>query len=147
MEVTSPAVSKQGDIAKVYTCDGANESLPAKWAKAPKGTAELLVFATDFAYVNGVPHIDWAVGGLSPKLRGLAAGKLPPGAFVGRNSFGKKGYSICPGKGKAKTYAIVVLAVPQRLKLRPGFNAVAAHQRAVHSASVDGLLEFSYTRS
>jgi phosphatidylethanolamine-binding protein (PEBP) family uncharacterized protein len=71
---------------------------------------------------SGRTTLNWAVAGLSPSLHRLAAGKLPAGAIVGRNSFGKESYSLCPGPGAgAPLVAIGVVALPHPVSVAQGF--------------------------
>ena len=86
-----------------YTCDGKGTSPALRWQGVPPGTAELVLFAMNIQPVEGKLFFDWAVAGLSPELEEIEAGKLPKGAVVGRNSFGKTGYEICPEGGAKRT--------------------------------------------
>src|ERR1017187_7563044 len=83
------------EVDRETTCDGADRSPALKWRGIPANAAELTLFVLDLQPVNHKLFFDWAVAGLSPKLKGLEAGRLPPGAVVGRNGFGHTGYSIC----------------------------------------------------
>jgi hypothetical protein len=54
----------------------------------------------------------------------LSAGATPPGAVLGRNSFGSLGYrGPCPPSGPAHHYVITVYALGQPSGLRKGFSA------------------------
>jgi hypothetical protein len=129
-----------------YTCDGANVSLPVTWSHVPSNTAEIDLFLFNLAPVHGKLYADWAVAGLSPKLRGLSAGQLPAGAILGRDSSGQVGYSICPAKGPAVRYAFLLYALPKKIPVTPGFNAEALREKALHEAESAGLLGASYKR-
>jgi phosphatidylethanolamine-binding protein (PEBP) family uncharacterized protein len=133
-------------ISVRYTCDGADTSLPISWSNVPPHTAEIEVFVFNFLPVGGKLFPDWAVAGLKPSVHSLAAGQLPAGAIVGRNGFGATRYSICPAKGSNTRFAFLVYAVPHRIAVRPGFNANALREKALHSAEHAGLLAFSYRR-
>jgi len=133
-------------ISVRYTCDGADTSLPISWSKIPPHTAEIVVFVFNFLPVGGKLFPDWAVAGLSPSLHGLSAGQLPAGAIVGRNGFGQTRYSICPAKGSNTRFAFLVYALPQRIAVKPGFDADALREKALHAAEHAGLLAFSYRR-
>lgn len=138
--------AKLNPISARYTCDGADTSLPISWSKVPPHTAEIEVFVFNFLPVGGKLFPDWAVAGLKPSLHGLAAGQLPAGAIVGRNGFGQTRYSICPAKGSTTRFAFLVYAVPHRIAVKPGFDANALREKALHSAEHAGLLAFSYKR-
>jgi phosphatidylethanolamine-binding protein (PEBP) family uncharacterized protein len=59
----------------------------------------------------GGNFIHWQLTGIAPSTRSLAAGRIPPGAKVGRNNFGTTGYrGPCPPTGPAHHYLITVTA-------------------------------------
>lgn len=148
MEISSSAIShaKGEPIERRYTCDGEDRSPPIKWSGIPANAAELALFVINFKPVDGKLFFDWAVAGIDPRLKGLPAGRLPAGAVVGRNGFGKVGYSICPSGRRTESYVIVLFAPPRRLARRPGFEPVALHQRILQLAPKAGLLGASYAR-
>ena len=99
-----------------YTCDGANTSPPLEWGDVPSGTGTLVLIV-----VGVLPEpttdsyklsVEWAVAGLNPSLHRLSAGELPPGAYVGEATDGKRRYSLCPKKGQAKQYQFELYALP-----------------------------------
>ena len=128
-----------------FTCDGKSTSPALRWQGAPQGTAELVIFAMNVQPVEGKLFFDWAVGGLSPDLEEIEAGGLPKGAIVGRNSFGKAGYEICP-EGGAETYMFTVFALPKELSPAPGFDPSALRREVLDISGNVGLLALSYTR-
>jgi hypothetical protein len=117
-----------------------------RWSGLPHGTGELALFILNFQPVHGRFFFDWAVAGLSPKLHGLAAGELPPGAVAGRNGFGRDGYSICPPKGGHETYAVKVIALPRKIPAQTGVDALTLYRDADSSATVLGLASVAYRR-
>jgi phosphatidylethanolamine-binding protein (PEBP) family uncharacterized protein len=140
-----PSPSGPDALPAEHTCDGKNVSPALRWQGMPEGTAELVLFAMNIAPVNGALFFDWAVAGLSPELEEIKAGELPKGAVVGRNSFGKAGYGICP-EGAAETYMFTLFAVPKKLSPAKGFDPLAL-RKAVTDVSGDvGILALSYTR-
>jgi phosphatidylethanolamine-binding protein (PEBP) family uncharacterized protein len=145
IEVTIPTLLAENSIPKRYTCDGANTSLPVHWSKVPPGTAELVMFV---ASVRPTPtFFNWAVAGLSPTSHGVSAGTLPPGAIVGRNSFGQVGYSICPPQGTVEEHYVLRLeALPRRLAVRPGFHPETLYREAERISKTVGLAGGTYTR-
>lgn len=146
IDVSIPGLLPGYRIPKRSTCDGADVSLPLKWSHVPRGTAELAMFVVALQPVNKKLVFDWAVAGLNPTSGGFSAGTLPPGAVVGRNSFGKVGYSICPPKGSGEEHYVVrVVALPRSLAAKPGFDAEALYQEAERSAKFVGLAGGVYT--
>ena len=137
---------KLDPISARYTCDGANVSPPISWSQIPASTAEIDLFLFNLAPVHGKLFADWAVAGLKPTLHQLSAGRLPPGAIVGRNSLGQTRYSLCPPKGPGLHYAFLLYALPKRIPVKPGFDAEKLREKALHTAESAGLLGLSYTR-
>jgi phosphatidylethanolamine-binding protein (PEBP) family uncharacterized protein len=140
IEVSIPGLLREGYIPERYTCDGADVSFPLRWSHVPSGTAELAIFVINLQPVHGRFFFDWALTGLSATSHGISAGTLPPGAIVGRNSFGAVGYSICPAKGASEEHYVVrAIALPHPLAATPGFDAEAVYREAERSATVVGL--------
>lgn len=140
-----PSASGPDALPAEHTCDGRNVSPALRWQGVPGGTAELVLFAMNIAPVNGRLFFDWAVAGLSPELEEIKAGELPKGAVVGRNSFDKAGYGLCP-EGTGETYMFTLFAVPKKLSPAKDFDPLAL-RKAVTDVSGDvGILALSYTR-
>lgn len=147
LESPSSRASSAGPQAlpATYTCDGTGTSPALRWQGVPQGTAELVVFTMNVQPVEGKLFFDWAVAGLGPELTELEAGKLPGGAIVGRNGFGKAGYEICPPSG-AETYVFTVFALPRKLSPSQGFDPSALRKEVLDTSGNVGLLALSYTR-
>jgi phosphatidylethanolamine-binding protein (PEBP) family uncharacterized protein len=146
IDVNVPGLLPGGVLAMRYTCDGQDTPASVRWKGIPAGTAELVLFVVSFQPVQGKLFFDWAVAGLSPNLHGLAAGRLPSGAVVGRNGFGRDGYSICPPRGRRESYAVKVVALPRKIAVQPGVNALTLYQEAERSTKVVGFTGVTYTR-
>lgn len=145
--VTIPVLVAKGILPARYTCYGANESPPIQWGPVPAGTTELAVFVSNVIPVHEKYLYDWAVTGLKPTLHGIPAAKLPAGAVVGRNSFGRIGYTMCLLKGRREENAVVDLfALPHSLAAKPGFDAEAVANRAGRSAKNGGIESWVYMR-
>ncbi|HEU4736037.1 MAG TPA: YbhB/YbcL family Raf kinase inhibitor-like protein [Solirubrobacterales bacterium] len=128
-----------------FTCDGEGTSPALRWQGVPQGTAELVLFAMNLQPAGGTLFFDWAVAGLSPDLEEIEAGKLPKGAVVGRNGFGRTRYEICP-EGSGETYMFTLFALPEKLSPSPGFDPLALRKAVTEAAGNVGLLALSYTR-
>lgn len=146
VEMSSPAVSASELLAARYTCDGSDTSLPLHIKGVPPGTAELAIDILNLEPVNGKLFFDWALAGLSPSLRSIAPGKLPPGAVVGANSNGQVRYTLCPAKGPLTHYIGVIFALRRHLHAKTGFNAAALRLQALHDAPYEGFLSLAYKR-
>jgi phosphatidylethanolamine-binding protein (PEBP) family uncharacterized protein len=122
--VTTPARHSDGTIDPKYTCHGANVSPPLKWHGPPEilaGTKEFLVIVRTIS--NGHLATSWAVAGIGPHVRELQEGTLPPGAVVGRNSFGQQGYSVCPPvPTRSALISMGVYALNHPIALKTGFD-------------------------
>ncbi len=128
-----------------YGCDGRGTSPALHWQGVPQGTAELALFVMNVQPVEGKLFFDWSVAGLSPQLEEIEAGKLPRGAVVGRNSFGKTAYELCP-EGGGETYMFALFALPKKLSPSQGFEPLALRKAATDLSGNVGLLALSYTR-
>jgi phosphatidylethanolamine-binding protein (PEBP) family uncharacterized protein len=148
IKLAIPAIAGTGEghppIPVRYTCDGANISPALHWGGVPAGTQELVLLVAHLSKAEF--HFDWSVVGLKPTLSGLAAGGLPPGAAVGRNSHGQTAYSVCPTQGVTQSYGVILLAMPRRVDLHSGFQAKQLANRGDREAIGEGQFGFSYKR-
>ncbi len=141
LPVSSTVFRAGSRIPARYTCDGAGVSPPLKWGAIPRGTAELALFIIgNDGESAGKQQIYWAVTGLQPALRGVSTGGLPPGAIVGRNSFGQSRYTICPAKSDGlRHYAVALLALPHSASAAADFNASALFKTVSTHRRIRGL--------
>jgi phosphatidylethanolamine-binding protein (PEBP) family uncharacterized protein len=150
MSLESPAIVASaegpGAIPATYPCDGKDSWPELHWSGVPAGTAELALFAMNVQPVEEKLFVDWAVAGLDPGLEGIEAGRLPKGAVVGTNGFGKAGYSICPPQGSGEIYMFAVYALPQRLSPQKGFDARELRAQVLGASGNVGLLAAAYAR-
>lgn len=122
----SPSIAAGNAIPVRSTCDGTDSTPSFVWGAVPHNTAELALFLFNIGRstpaangtVTAQVRLLWAVAGLSPKLHGIPAGKLPHGAITTH-----KRYSICPPRGKVSTYLFQILALSHRFPVKPGFDA------------------------
>jgi phosphatidylethanolamine-binding protein (PEBP) family uncharacterized protein len=149
MSLTSPALrpgpESTSALPAPYTCDGKDTWPTLKWAGVPPGTDELALLALNLEPVNEALFFDWALAGLDPSLEGLESGRLPKGAIIGRNSFGKEGYSICPSAEK-ETIIFALYALPKSLGAKKGFDPAALRKRILATSGNTGLLAVTYGR-
>jgi phosphatidylethanolamine-binding protein (PEBP) family uncharacterized protein len=148
MHLTSPSLPAgsggPAPLTATYTCDGEGKWPALSWGGVPAGTAELILYAMNIQPVEGKLFVDWAVAGLEPGLTGIEAGKLPKGAVMGTNSFGKRGYEICP-EG-SEIYIFAVYALPRALSPAPGFDARELRRQVLDVSGNVGLLSLAYSR-
>ena len=149
ISLDSPSVPSSsggpGALPVQYTCDGKSTSPALHWQGVPEGTAELALFAMNIQPVQGRLFFNWAVAGISPTSEEIKAGQLPPGAVVGRNSFGKVGYELCP-EGSGETYMFALFALPKKLSPSKGFDPLALRKEVTDTSGNVGLLALSYSR-
>jgi len=143
----SPAFKSGTALPAKYTCDGGNVSPPLKWSGLPPEAAELVLFVLNFQPVDEALFFDWAVAGIDPATEGIEEGKLPPGAVVGKNSFGKRGYSLCPPEaGKSETYAFLLFAIPEALEPEAGFDSLTLREEVLAQHGNAGIITGTYQR-
>ncbi len=133
-------------LAAANTCDGEDIWPELAWQGIPPDTAELALFAMSLRPVEGELSYSWAVAGIDPDLTGIPAGRLPKGAVMGRNSFGKVGYTVCPPQGLSETYVFTLYALPRRLEVRSGFDPNALRREVGQLSSNGGLMAVGYRR-
>jgi Raf kinase inhibitor-like YbhB/YbcL family protein len=112
-------------IARVHTCGGRDVSPPLHASGLPSATKEIVVVMRD-PDAPGGNFIHWVIAHLQPAngSMSLSPGAAPPGAVLGRNSFGSLGYrGPCPPSGPPHHYVITVYALGQASGLRKGFSA------------------------
>lgn len=143
IKLSSPAFADGAPIPKQFACPR-NVSIPLGWSGVPGGTQELALEMIDIDAPGGA-FVHWALAGISPGTRALAAGdSVPGGAVAGRDSFGRVGYGgPCPPAGSPHRYVITLLALPARSNLRPGFSPGAL--KSLH-ALASGELTGTYRR-
>jgi phosphatidylethanolamine-binding protein (PEBP) family uncharacterized protein len=149
MTLLSPSFPMAEGIAAIpagYACDGAGATPALRWSGVPAGTKELILYVMNAKPVGGRLFFDWAVAGIDPGIESLEAGRLPPGAVVGTNSFGKQGYEICPEPGGAETYVFALFALPEALSPKPGFDPRPLREETLAVSGDVGLLTAIHAR-
>jgi Raf kinase inhibitor-like YbhB/YbcL family protein len=125
LTLSSPSFTDGGDIAKKFTCEGADISPQLSWTDPPAATKSFALLVDDpDAPVGNWNH--WTLWNLPPSARGLPEGmskeaRLPDGSQQGLNDFRKTGYNgPCPPAGKPHRYYFRLFAVDSKLDLKPG---------------------------
>jgi hypothetical protein len=146
LSLTSPAFPRGGKVPARYTCDGGNESPPLQWRSTPTGTVQQFLFALDLAGgANGA--IRWAVGAIPPSVHSFAAGHVPAGAVVGRNSTGSVGYAgLCPPAGKTHSIVFLLYALRTKVNVSPGFDPRTTQRQLSGHTLAAGLMFGTYKR-
>lgn len=119
LEVTSAAFDEGDDMPRRYARAGDNVSPPLAWSAPPPGTAEVAILCEDPDAPRGV-FTHWVMAGIDPGVTALAEGEVPPGATVGRNDFGGRGWDgPQPPPGETHRYVFSVFAASEPLDLAP----------------------------
>ena len=150
MRLESPSVtpSSSGPAllpAQYSSCEGKRDSPALRWQGVPEGTAELVLFMMNLRPAQGTLVFDWAVAGISPKLKEIKAGQLPKGAVVGFNSLGMTHYELCT-EGRGETYIFTLFALPKKLSPSNGFDALALRKEVTEISGNVGLLAVTAVR-
>lgn len=149
MSLTSPALRPGAEsvspLPATFTCQGKDTWPTLKWSGVPAQTAELVLFVINIEPVNEALFFDWAVAGLDPSLDEITSGELPRGAVLGKNSFGRNGYSICPAKSP-ETVIFALYALPRSLSAAKGFDPAALRKEVLEISANAGLLATSYSK-
>jgi Raf kinase inhibitor-like YbhB/YbcL family protein len=146
--VASPQVTPGGTLAPAATCAGAGRSPALRIAHVPRGTSELVVLLVD-PDAPGRVYTHWAVSGVRPETKRIAAGQVPHGALVARNDAGKVGYAPpCPPAGDdPHGYRLFVYALgaPSQIPAGASPQIVDRRIRATKVLGV-GILRARYGR-
>jgi Raf kinase inhibitor-like YbhB/YbcL family protein len=124
--LSSPAFGAGHAIPPRYTCEGADVSPPLRWTAPPPGTRSLELTVVDLDTSPAFRH--WTLGGLSPRLRRLAAATHL--GHAGRNDFGRTGYGgPCPPAGQTHHYRFRLAALGAGGRVLARASLVAIYRR------------------
>lgn len=113
LTITSPAFPDQGEIPRVFTCQGDDSSPPLSWSGAPDGTRSFVLIVDDpDAPDPAAPRmtwVHWVLYNLPADSSGLPQGvppaTLPPGTLQGLNDWKRTGYGgPCPPIGRHRYF-------------------------------------------
>jgi Raf kinase inhibitor-like YbhB/YbcL family protein len=121
----STEITEGGEIAKKYSCDGADLSPALNWYEVPAKSKSLALIADDpDAPVGTWTH--WVMWNIPVHEGGLAEGVpkvefFANGARQGKNDFKRIGYGgPCPPAGKAHRYFFKLYALDVEFNLKAG---------------------------
>jgi len=121
--ISSSSFSNGGNIAKKFTCDGADVSPPLTWSEVPAGTKSFALL-TDDPDAPGGNWNHWVAWNLPASSHDLPESvskeaQLPDGTEQGLNDFRKTGYNgPCPPPGKPHRYFFKLFALDTVLDLK-----------------------------
>lgn len=143
--VESSAWKDGAPIPKPFTCDGGDALPPLRIAGVPKGTAALALVVDDPDAPSGLfTHLlAWNLPAATERLEG----RLPEGAVVGTNDFGRAGWGgPCPPHGKPHRYRFHVHALKAPLSLEPGAGRAAFDKALAGNTLGEAILVGTYKR-
>ena len=134
-------------IPNRFTCDGQDQSPPLAWSGVPS-TARELALSLDDPDAPGGDFTHWLLYRIGLRPATIAAGGVPAGAALGRNSFGHNGYNgPCPPKGdKPHRYRFVLYALSRPLGLEAGASPDEFRAAVAPAAIAEGTLTGTYSR-
>ena len=146
ISLSSPDFGDGETIPRRFTCDGEDRSPQLSWQGVPGAAVELALLVEDPDAPGGT-FVHWVLWALDPTTTSLGQGEVPAGAQEGRNDFGRTGYAgPCPPRGRAHRYVFSLLALAQRLSLKPGATAEALRREARGKVLAEGALTGTYGR-
>ncbi|PYX88265.1 MAG: YbhB/YbcL family Raf kinase inhibitor-like protein [Acidobacteria bacterium] len=131
--LSSSSFQNGGDIARKFTCDGADSSPDLSWSNPPAGTRNFALIADDPDAPAGT-WTHWLVYDLPSQTHQFEENvpkvdELPDGGRQGRNDFRKIGYGgPCPPPGKPHRYFFKLHALDTKLNLQPGASRQEVEQ-------------------
>jgi Raf kinase inhibitor-like YbhB/YbcL family protein len=131
--LSSTSFSREGEIPKKFTCDGADLSPELSWSSPPQGTQSFALIADDPDAPSGT-WTHWILFNVPATTRSLSEGvtrvdELPSGGRQGRNDFHKIGYNgPCPPPGKAHRYFFKLFVLDKQLDAKPGASRQEVEQ-------------------
>lgn len=124
MELTSTAFKPNEFIPAGHSYHGGNLSPPLTIAGVPAGTVSLALVCDD-PDAPGRTWVHWVVWNLDPNTKQIPNGGLPPGAVVGKNSWGKAEWGGPAPPSGTHHYVFKLYALKKPLVLKPGADAKA----------------------
>jgi phosphatidylethanolamine-binding protein (PEBP) family uncharacterized protein len=134
-------------LSPVFTCDGANRSIPVRWGSVPPRTAEVDMFLLARRDSRGHPQFNWSLANIKTSVREIKAGSRPAGTVVGRNYLGNIGYFLCPPRGRTVEYTAEVYMLPHTIPVASGFDPAPIRDEAISESIASGVYAFSYERA
>ena len=145
--VTGMDFPQGGEIPPTYTCDGINVNPGIKWNNLPENTASLaiLIYDVDSPYDY---FIHWMIVNIPPATTQIPSGYEITKAIPGRNDFGSIGYGgPCPPAGEQHKYIVIVIALNNKIDLKPGFSFEDFYNTIKNHIIAYGETYFYYSRT
>ena len=146
LSLTSEAFANGQPIPQQYSCDGADQSPPLRWAEPPAATKGFALVVDDPDAPGGTFR-HWGAYDIPASTRSIAAGQQPGTQAL--NGFGKHGYGgPCPPKGHGPHhYHFKLFALDtDKLGLSAGTKVEDVEKAAQQHALARGELVGTYER-
>jgi len=140
------AFANGSQIPPMYTCDGANISIPITLGNIPSNAKSIMVIIEDLNAPGGV-FIHWVLYDIPPNVTQIQEGLpteyyIPGIGYQGVNDFGKIGYGgPCPPPGPPHEYVVIVLALNITINPAPNlYDREIINSLNVHDVVGYGIL-------
>jgi len=145
LQVSSPVFMEGGTIARKYTCDAENVSIPLPWSGTRPGPQSLGLIADDPDAPAGT-WVHWVLYDLPADITSLAEGTKGIGV-EGVNDFRKTGYGgPCPPRGSTHRYYFKIYALDTQLGLKAGAGKRDVERAMQGHVLAQGMLVGKYGR-
>lgn len=113
MTLTSSVFMNNGDMPRVYTCDGKDVSPPLTWHGVPDAAKSLVLIVDDpdapDPTAPKMTWVHWVLYNIPPKTKGLSENisedELPKGTLAGLNDWKRADYGgPCPPIGRHRYF-------------------------------------------
>ena len=113
MMLSSTAFTANGEIPRLYTCQGKDVPPPLAWSGVPSGTKSLVLIVDDpdapDPEAPKMTWVHWVLYNIPPQAVGLSEGvtakSLPSGTLEGSNDWQRTGYGgPCPPIGRHRYF-------------------------------------------
>ncbi len=118
LQITSPAFQNNGNIPRLYTCDGKDINPPLMIAGVPQEAKSLALICDDPDAPVGI-WVHWVLWHIDSSVKEIKENTVPTGAVEGMNDFRKHAYGgPCPPSGTHR-YFFKVYALDTMLDISP----------------------------
>jgi hypothetical protein len=144
-QITSPAFQNNGQIPRLYTCDGKDINPALVIAGVPQGTRSLALICDDPDAPVGI-WVHWVAWNIDPGVKEIKENTVPSGAVQGVNDFRKHAYGgPCPPSGTHR-YFFKVYALDQMLQIGPNSTKADLEKAMKGHVLAEGQLVGLYQR-
>jgi Raf kinase inhibitor-like YbhB/YbcL family protein len=122
MQLQSQSFAANQAIPDRFSAYGQNISPQLTWTTPPAGTQSLVLLVEDPDAPRPQPFVHWLLYNIPVSANGIEEGRIPDGAFVGKNDAGMEGYYGPRPPSGSHHYHFKLFAVDRQLSLTQGAN-------------------------